>query len=39
MWFQSDLAILRFALSPDGRTLLVCRGSTLRDAFLISGFH
>ncbi len=34
----TDLAILRFALSPDGRTLLLVRGSTLRDAFLISGF-
>jgi Tol biopolymer transport system component len=35
----TDLAILRFALSPDGRTLLLCRGTTLRDAFLISGFR
>ena len=35
----TDLAILRFALSPDGKTLLLCRGTTLRDAFLISGFR
>jgi Tol biopolymer transport system component len=35
----TDLAILRFALSPDGRTLLLCRGTTLRDAFLITGFR
>ena len=35
----TDLAIIRFALSPDGRTLLLSRGTTLRDAFLISGFR
>ena len=35
----TDLAILRFALSPDGRTLLVCRGTTTRDAFLVSDFR
>jgi Tol biopolymer transport system component len=35
----TDLSILRLALSPDGRTLLLCRGTTLRDAFLISGFR
>ena len=35
----TDQAILRLVLSPDGRTLLLCRGTTLRDAFLISGFH
>ena len=32
----SDQAIARFALSPDGRTLLLSRGITTRDAFLIS---
>jgi Tol biopolymer transport system component len=34
-----DLAILRFALSPDGRTLLLSRGTLTRDAFLISAFR
>ena len=34
-----DLAILRFALSPDGRTLLLSRGALTRDAFLISAFR
>jgi eukaryotic-like serine/threonine-protein kinase len=35
----TDLAIARFALSPDGRTLLVSRGTTTRDAFLFSNFR
>ena len=35
----SDQAIARFALSPDRRTLLLSRGITTRDAFLISNFH
>ena len=35
----SDQAIARFALSPDGRTLLISRGITTRDAFLISNFR
>ena len=35
----SDQAIARFALSPDGRTLLLSRGITTRDAFLISNFR
>jgi Tol biopolymer transport system component len=32
----SDLAVIRFALSPDGRTLVLFRGGMSRDAFLIS---
>jgi hypothetical protein len=35
----SDLAIVRFALSPDGRSLVACRGWQLRDAFMITGFR
>jgi Tol biopolymer transport system component len=35
----SDLALVRFALSPDGRSLVLCRGSQVRDAFLITGFR
>jgi Tol biopolymer transport system component len=35
----SDLAIIRFARSPDGKSLLLCRGSQNRDAFLITGFR
>jgi hypothetical protein len=35
----SDLAIVRFAVSPDGRTLAVCRGAQTRDAFLFTGFN
>jgi hypothetical protein len=35
----SDLAILRFALSPDGRTFLLSRGTLTRDAFLLSSFR
>ena len=34
----SDLAIIRFAVSPDGRTLAICRGGQNRDAFLFTGF-
>ena len=32
----TELSILRFAISPDGGTLMLCRGTMLRDAFLIS---
>jgi Tol biopolymer transport system component len=35
----SDLAVVRFALSPDGRSLVACRGWQLRDAFMITGFR
>ena len=35
----SDLAIIRFAVSPDGHTLAVCRGVQNRDAFLFTGFQ
>jgi len=35
----SDLAIVRFSRSPDGRLLLLCRGTQTRDAFLITGFR
>ena len=35
----SDLAIVRFARSPDGRQLLLCRGTQTRDAFLMTGFR
>lgn len=34
----SDLTIVRFARSPDGR-LVLCRGSQTRDAFLMTGFR
>jgi hypothetical protein len=29
----SDLIIIRFAQSPDGKSLLLCRGTRIRDAF------
>jgi Tol biopolymer transport system component len=35
----SDLALVRFAVSPDGRSLVMCRGTQVRDAFLITGFR
>lgn len=35
----SDQVIFRFELSPDGRTLLMARGTQLRDAFLIEHFQ
>jgi Tol biopolymer transport system component len=35
----SDQAIVRFALSPDGKTLLLSRGGLTRDAFLITSFR
>jgi Tol biopolymer transport system component len=35
----SDQAVLRFAPSPDGKTLLMSRGSLTRDAFLIGSFR
>jgi sugar lactone lactonase YvrE len=34
-----DLAIARFALSPDGQTLIICRGTATRDAFLLTNFR
>jgi Tol biopolymer transport system component len=35
----SDQAVLRFALSPDAKTLLMSRGALTRDAFLITSFR
>ena len=35
----ADMTIVRFVLSPDGRTLVLSRGTTLRDAFLLTGFR
>jgi len=35
----TDLNIARFALSPDGRTLLMCRGTLIRDAVLLTNFR
>jgi hypothetical protein len=35
----SDLIIIRFASSPDGKSLLLCRGSQIWDSFLITGFR
>ncbi|MBM3819574.1 MAG: hypothetical protein FJW14_11265 [Acidimicrobiia bacterium] len=34
-----DGGIFGFAVSPDGRSLIVSRGPNLRDAFLITGFR
>jgi Tol biopolymer transport system component len=34
----TDLTIVRFAPSPDGRWFVLCRGATLRDAYLLTGF-
>ena len=35
----TDLWIVRFALSPDGKTVLFCRGNVLRDAVLLTNFR
>jgi len=35
----SDLTISRFAMSPDGRSIALCRGAVTRDAFLVSNFR
>ncbi|OFW10510.1 MAG: hypothetical protein A3H96_25120 [Acidobacteria bacterium RIFCSPLOWO2_02_FULL_67_36] len=34
-----ELAIIRFALSPDGKSFLLCRGAVLRDAVLLTNFR
>ncbi|HUE87894.1 MAG TPA: hypothetical protein VMO26_17615 [Vicinamibacterales bacterium] len=35
----SDQSVFRAERSPDGRSLLVARGSQMRDAFLITNFR
>ena len=35
----SDLAISRFALSPDGKSIALSRGAVNRDAFIVSSFR
>jgi Tol biopolymer transport system component len=35
----TDQWIVRFAVSPDGRTLLVCRGNVMRDAIMLTNFR
>lgn len=35
----TDLWTLRFALSPDGKQLLLCRGIVVRDAMLLTNFR
>jgi len=35
----NDQWIVRFALSPDGKSVLFCRGTALRDAVLMTGFR
>jgi Tol biopolymer transport system component len=35
----SDLVISRFALSPDGQWIALCRGVVARDAFIVSNFR
>lgn len=35
----SDLVISRFAVSPDGRSIALSRGSVTRDAYLVSNFR
>jgi hypothetical protein len=30
---------MRFAVSPDGRNLLLCRGAVVRDAVLMTNFR
>jgi len=32
----TDLTVFRFALSPDGRSILMARGTQSRDAFLLT---
>jgi hypothetical protein len=35
----SELDIARLALSPDGKTFALCRGSAIRDAVLMMNFR
>jgi hypothetical protein len=35
----SDLRIFSFAISPDGKQMVLARGRTVTDAVLISHFH
>jgi serine/threonine protein kinase/Tol biopolymer transport system component len=35
----ADLAIVRFAISPDGKTIALTRGTLTRDAFLLTNFR
>ena len=35
----SDLVISRFAASPDGQSIALCRGVVARDAFIVSNFR
>lgn len=35
----ADLVIVRFAISPDGKTVILSRGSLTRDAFLLTNFR
>jgi hypothetical protein len=34
----TDLAIFRFEPSPDGRSMVLARGTQTRDAFMLSNF-
>ena len=35
----SDLVISRFAVSPDGQSIALCRGAVTRDAFIVTNFR
>ena len=35
----SDLWVLRFAVSPNGKSLLLCRGVVVRDAVMLTNFR
>jgi Tol biopolymer transport system component len=35
----SDLWVMRFAVSPDGQSLLLCRGVVVRDAVMLTNFR
>ena len=35
----ADLVIVRFVFSPDGKTVIVSRGTLTRDAFLLTNFR
>jgi Tol biopolymer transport system component len=35
----SDLWVMRFSVSPDGKSLLLCRGVVVRDAVLMTNFR
>ena len=35
----SDLAVTRFAVSPDGRSIALSRGAVTRDAFIVTNFR